>query len=179
MTLLCLLIYIPLEDMEMAQTLDVGVMRTASLSLLFDWIANIFAVIMLVELGNGFLYAASKKKAPFRTALLFAVVGVVVVLVVLAFSAFGIYNAAASDYWKTSPDPRHDDTDAYRILKSRQYIYAQLTIAFYIITFVISIAIVVYAAFVAHVYRAHPTAKSVRDTSSLLFSFAPDIYIRI
>jgi hypothetical protein len=133
--------------------------RTGTLAQLLDRLSVIFVLLAFVALGNGFMYAVHAKKAMYQNILLFAMVGVSILLLALALAYFGKINALYTGYLNYV----YSDLDDFDFLdfENGLRIVRKLGSTFEILCFVVSVPLIAYGGVAVHTHRHNPMVKGV------------------
>lgn len=137
-------------------TLYHAYLRMSVLGSLFSNITDLLLIMTLAELGNGFLFCLTQARTGLQKAVRYTAIVSCVILSMLAIALFGVYNAQYSQY-----------------LSSRWYLTLEETLyeasrrmssAFGIITFVLSLLLLVFAAVVFNKTKRNYVLRNVSPT---------------
>ncbi|QPG98283.1 hypothetical protein C2857_007452 [Epichloe festucae Fl1] len=123
---------------------------------LFEDLVDILFVIILVELGNGLMHSLQRQSSPYQLRLRYAAYVTTIFMISLALTYFGQPASAWMAYWNGS-----ESNSSYAQLTQSLKVVGKIGAAFYIPSWVVSIAQVVYASFVVHRHKAGVMTRHV------------------
>lgn len=135
-------------------------------ALLLRRIADALLIVTFVELGNGFMYALSKKRDTYQTALRWTAISTSIVLIIIAIACMGMAMAKYPDYWAVTDIWEYDrdespDFEAITEAAAPLRNLGLLSASYDILNWVISILIIVYASIVMHFYAVVEPSRCV------------------
>lgn len=134
-------------------------LRISSLSNLFNYLTDLLLIMTLVEMGNGLLFCLTQTRTRLQMAMRYAAITTCVILAMLTIALFGVQNA---EYSQSFNSRWYGFGDALYVASRR------MSSALYILTFVWSLVLLIFAAIVFHKTKRNYVLKNVSRATSLL-----------
>lgn len=152
-------------DVQLSRTVA---LRVGSIGLLFQRIADLLLFVTFIELGNGFLYALTRKREKYQRTMRWAAISIAFIFLILAIAIMGLANTVVHEAMTksfeystsrgtTAEGDFGEVLDAFR----RARPHTRLSGAYYILNWLISLWAMVYASFVMHKYTSIVPSKGV------------------
>ncbi|POS70820.1 hypothetical protein DHEL01_v210787 [Diaporthe helianthi] len=133
--------------------------RIGAIASLAAYWSDILIIMVLVELGNGFLFCVAEARTGLQKGMRYVAIGTSAILAILAIAIFGITNAEVSKYFHSGSPSVDDSLGDARV---------KLGTVIIVVTFIWSVALVAFAAIVLYKARHNYALKN----SAILFLVA-------
>jgi len=156
-------------DQDVVEALQIGNVRTSTTSLFFERVASCLTIIVLAELGNGFLFALDGQRTMMQKIVRYVAFGIAGVLFVLNLAYVALINVGWSTFF-------------YSTASYGQYLRSldssrKLSGSYDIIGWLVAIALLTQASFVMSKYMKSPVGKGVRALSRCYSGYTADLFI--